>query len=36
VGLARGGGYEALHQLEPGEREEADPADHENAIDYGE
>jgi hypothetical protein len=36
VSLARGGGYEALHQLEPGERHEASPTDHEYAIDYGE
>ena len=36
VGLARGGGYEALHQLEPTKREEASPTDHKYAIDYGE
>src|SRR5215216_1797686 len=36
VGLSRGGGYEALHQLQPGEREEAGPTDHNYAINYGE
>jgi hypothetical protein len=36
VGLARGGGHEALHQLQPGEREEASPTDHKYAINYGE
>jgi hypothetical protein len=36
VGLARGGGYEALHQLQPTERDEANYPDHEYAIDYGE
>jgi hypothetical protein len=32
---ARVGRHEALHQLQPGEREEADPSDHQDAIDYG-
>ena len=36
VGLARGGGYEALHQLQPGERGEANCPDHKYAINYGE
>jgi hypothetical protein len=36
VSLAQGGGYEALHQLEPGERHEASPTDHKYAINYGE
>jgi hypothetical protein len=36
VGLARGGGYEALHHLETGERDEASPTDHKYAIHYGE
>src|SRR5215211_184255 len=36
VGLARGGGYEALHQLQPGEREEASPTYHKYSINYGE
>src|SRR5215213_7926754 len=36
VGLARGGGYDALHHLQPGEREEASPTDHKYAINYGE
>jgi hypothetical protein len=36
VGLARGGGNEALHHLQPGERNEASPTDHKYAIDYGE
>jgi len=36
VSLARGGGYEALHQLQPTKREEANPADHKYAIDCGE
>ncbi len=36
VSLARGGGYEALHHLQPGQRDEASPTDHEYAIDYGE
>jgi hypothetical protein len=36
VGLARGGGYEALHHLKTGERNEASPTDHKYAIDYGE
>jgi hypothetical protein len=35
VGLARGSGNEALHQLQPGECYEAYTADHEYAIDYG-
>jgi hypothetical protein len=30
---ARVGRHEALHQLQPGEREEADPSDHQDAID---
>src|SRR5829696_6789735 len=36
VGLARGSGYEALHHLKPGEREEASPTYHKYAINYGE
>jgi hypothetical protein len=36
VSLARGGGYEALHHLETGEREEASPTDHKYAKKYGE
>jgi hypothetical protein len=36
VGLARGGGYEALHQLQPGERSEANQPDHEEPINSGE
>ena len=32
--LARAGGHQALHQLEAHEREEADPPDHQDAIDY--
>src|SRR5215208_4472123 len=36
VSLARGGGYEALHHLETGEREEASPTDHKYAKNYGE
>ena len=36
VGLSRGGGNESLHQLQPGEREEAGPTDHNYAINYGE
>jgi hypothetical protein len=36
VGPARGGGNEALHQLQPGERDEASSTDHKDAIDYGE
>ena len=28
VSLARGGGYEALHHLQPGECDEASPTDH--------
>jgi hypothetical protein len=36
VGPARGGGNEALHQLQPGERGEANCPDHERAINYGE
>jgi hypothetical protein len=36
VGPARVGRYEALHQLQPGERGEANRPDHEYAIDYGE
>src|SRR5918992_2014870 len=36
VGLARGGGNEALHQNESAKRHEAYTADHEYAIDYGE
>ena len=36
VSLARGGGYEALHHLETGERDEASPTDHKYAINYGE
>jgi hypothetical protein len=36
VSLARGGGYEALHHLQPGEREEASPTDHKQAKKYGE
>ena len=36
VSLARGGGNEALHHLETGERDEASPTDHEYAINYGE
>ena len=35
VGLARGSGNEALHQLQPGECYEASPTDHKNAIHYG-
>jgi hypothetical protein len=35
VGLARFSGNEALHQLQPGECYEADPAEHEYAIHYG-
>jgi hypothetical protein len=29
-----GGRHEAMHQLEAREREEADPSDHQDAIDY--
>jgi hypothetical protein len=36
VSLARGGRYEALHQLQPGERDEASPTDHKYAKNYGE
>jgi hypothetical protein len=36
VGLARGGGYEALHHLETGERDEASPTAHKYAKNYGE
>src|SRR5215204_3460949 len=36
VWLAGGGGYEAHHQLQPGEREEASPTDHKYSINYGE
>jgi hypothetical protein len=36
VSLAQGGGNEALHHLETGERDEASPTDHKYAIDYGE
>jgi hypothetical protein len=36
VGLARGGGYEALHQNESAKRHEAYTADHKYAIHYGE
>jgi hypothetical protein len=36
VSLARGDGNEALHQLQPGERDEASPTDHKYAIHYGE
>jgi hypothetical protein len=36
VGLTRGSGYEALHHLKAGERDEASPTDHKYAIDYGE
>src|SRR5215217_637863 len=36
VWLAGGGGYEAHHQLQPGEREEAGPTDHNYAIHNGE
>ena len=36
VGLARGGGNEALHQLQPGERNEASPTYNKYAINYGE
>src|SRR5215212_409911 len=36
VGLAGGGGYEALHQLQPTKREEASTTDHKYAINYGE
>jgi hypothetical protein len=32
--LAGGGGYEALHHLETGERDEASPTDHKYAINY--
>ena len=32
--LARGGGHQAMHELETREREESDPPDHQNAIDY--
>jgi hypothetical protein len=35
VGLARVGGIEALHQLEPTKRDEANSPDHEYAMDYG-
>jgi hypothetical protein len=35
VGLARGGWNEALHQLKPGERDEANRPDHEYAMNYG-
>jgi hypothetical protein len=35
VSLARGGGYEALHHLETGERDEASPTYHKYAINYG-
>jgi hypothetical protein len=35
VGLSRGGGNEALHQLQPGERDEARPTDDKYAINYG-
>jgi hypothetical protein len=31
---SRGGGHEALHKLEARKREEADPSDHQDAIDY--
>jgi alkylhydroperoxidase family enzyme len=36
VSLARGCGYEALHHLKTGERDEASPTYHKYAIDYGE
>ena len=35
VGLSRGGGNEALHQLQADERDEASPTDHKYAINYG-
>jgi hypothetical protein len=34
--LARLSWHEAVHQLQPAKREEANPADHEHAINYGE
>jgi hypothetical protein len=34
--LARVSWHEAPHHLNPAERDEADPADHEHPIDYGE
>jgi hypothetical protein len=36
VALARDGWHEALDQLEPYEGGEADPSDHQDAVDYGE
>jgi hypothetical protein len=36
VSLARVGRNEALHQLEPSERDEANRPDHEYSINYGE
>jgi hypothetical protein len=32
--LARGGGHQAVHQLKAQERKEADPPDHQDAIEY--
>ena len=33
--LARGGGHQAMHELEAREGQEADPPDQKDAIDYG-
>jgi len=34
--LTRGDWYQTMHQLETPDREEANPPDHQNAVDYGE